>query len=97
MSKKRDYHTATKEGQTYRCTEQPVTLLNVDYKIATKVVANKLAKVLPDIICPNQTDYVKNRYIGENACETLIADKIHYIKTKETQGVALFLDSSHSG
>ena len=25
MSKKRDYHTATKEGQTYRCTKQPTS------------------------------------------------------------------------
>ena len=32
---------------------RPVTLLNVDYEIATKVIANRLAKVLPDIICPN--------------------------------------------
>jgi len=38
----------------------------VDYKIATKIIANRLAKVLPDIICPNQTGYAKNRYIGEN-------------------------------
>ena len=43
-----------------------VTLLNVDFKIATKVTANRLAKVLPDIIRPKQTGYVKNRYIGEN-------------------------------
>ena len=39
---------------------RPVTLLNVGYKIATKVIVNRLAKVLPDIISPNQTDYVKN-------------------------------------
>ena len=69
---------------------RPVTLLNVDYKIATKVIANRLAKVLPDIICPNQIDYVKNRYIGENV--RLIVDIIDYKKTKEIQGVALFLD-----
>ena len=69
---------------------RPVTLLNVDYKIATKVIANRLAKVLPDIICLNQTGYVKNRYIGENV--RLIADIIDYTKTKEIQGVALFLD-----
>ena len=69
---------------------RPVTLLNVDDKIATKVIANRLAKVLPDIICPNQTGYVKNRYIGENV--RLIADIINYTKTKEIQGVALFLD-----
>ena len=69
---------------------RPVNLLNVDYKIATKVIANRLAKVLPDIICPNQTGYVKNRYIGENV--RLIADIIDYTKTKEIQGVTLFLD-----
>ena len=33
---------------------------------------------------------VKNRYIGENV--RLIADIIDYTKTKEIQGVALFLD-----
>ena len=69
---------------------RPVTLLNVDYKIATKVIANRLAKVLPDIISPNQTGYVKNRYIGENV--RLISDVINYTKAKQTQGIALFLD-----
>ena len=69
---------------------RPVTLLNVDYKIATKVIANRFAKVLPDIISPNQTRYVKNRYIGENV--RLISDVIDYTKAKQTQGIALFLD-----
>jgi len=70
---------------------RPVILLNVaDYKIAAKVIANRIAKVLPDIMCPNQTGYVKNRYIGENI--RLIADIIDYTKRKEIQGVALFPD-----
>ena len=69
---------------------RPVTLLNVDYKIATKVIANRLAKVLPDIISPNQTGYVKNRYIGGNV--RLISDVIDYTKAKQAQGIALFLD-----
>ena len=60
---------------------RPVTLLNVDYKIATKVIANRLAKVLPDITCLNQTGYVKNRYIGENV--RLIADIIDVFNFKE--------------
>ena len=65
-------------------------MLNVDYKIATKVIANRLAKVLPDIISPNQTGYVKNRYIGENV--RLISDVTDDINEKQTQGIALFLD-----
>ena len=60
---------------------RPVTLLNVDYKIATKVIANRLAKVISDIICPNQTGYVKNRYISENV--RLVADIIDYTKQKK--------------
>jgi len=59
---------------------RPVTLPNLDYKIATKVIANRLAKVLPDIITPNQTGYVKNGYIGENV--RLISDVIDYTKAK---------------
>jgi len=65
-------------------------LLNVEYKIATKVIVNRLAIVLPDIISPNQTGYVKNRYTGENV--RLISDVIDYTKAKQTQGVVLFLD-----
>ena len=59
-------------------------------KLQQKVIGNRLAKVLSDIICPNQTGQVKNRYIGENV--RLIADIIDYTKTKEIQGVTLSLD-----
>ena len=62
----------------------------MDYKTATKVIANRLAKVLLDITSPNQTSYVKNRYIGKNV--RLISDVIDYTKEKQTQGIALFLD-----
>jgi hypothetical protein len=33
---------------------RPITLLNTDYKIYTKVLATKLAQVAPDVIHPNQ-------------------------------------------
>ena len=84
MSKKRDYPTLLpkKDKPTDVLNNpRPVTLLNADYKIATKVIANRLAKVISDIICPNQTGYVKNRYIGENV--RLVADIIDYTKQKK--------------
>ena len=39
----------------------PISLLNTDYKILTKVIAKRLEKVLPKIINPDQTGYVKSR------------------------------------
>ena len=43
---------------------RPISLLNVDYRILTKTISKRLAKVLPKIINPDQTGYapVKGRY-----------------------------------
>ena len=45
---------------------KPIFLLNNDYKIVTKALALHLEKVLPTIINPNQTGYVKGRYMGKS-------------------------------
>ena len=45
---------------------RPNTLLNVDYKLATKYIARRLEKALPHLIERDQTGYIKGRYIGEN-------------------------------
>ena len=42
------------------------------------------------IINPDQTGYIKGRYIGENI--TLISDLIDYTKQKNIPGIAIFLD-----
>ena len=46
--------------------KRPITLLNVDYKLISKVLTNRLKKVMPDIICPFQTCGVPGRSIHEN-------------------------------
>ena len=69
---------------------RPVTLLNVDYKIATKTIALRIEKVLPHLINPTQTGYVKGRFIGEGI--RLILDIMEYTKCKDIPGVTVFLD-----
>ena len=69
---------------------RPVTLLNVDYKIATKTIVLRIEKVLPHLINPTQTGYVKGRFIGESI--RLILDIMEYTKHKDIPGVAVFLD-----
>ena len=45
---------------------RPISLLNTDYKIATKAIAKRLEAVLPNVINANQTGYIKGPFIGEN-------------------------------
>ena len=69
---------------------RPISLLNSDYKILTKSITKRLETVLPKIINPDQTGYIKGRFIGENV--RLIQDIMFHTKLEEKPGIALFLD-----
>ena len=58
----------------------PISLTNVDAKIASKVIAARIIPVLPEIITSTQTRYVKDRFIGE-AVRSFI-DVMDYTKSK---------------
>ena len=69
---------------------RPISLLNTDYKIATKAIAKRLEAILPHVINSDQTGYIKGRYIGENV--RLISDIISYTATQNLPGLPVFLD-----
>ena len=69
---------------------RPLTLLNCDYKIATKAITNRLMTQLHKLINNDQTGFLKGRFIGENI--RLINSVVNYTATKNIPGLLLFLD-----
>ena len=71
-------------------TWRPISLLNCDYKIAAKAIANRLKQVLPKLIDNGQTGFLKGRSIEENI--RLIDGITKYTAEKSIPGLLLFLD-----
>ena len=69
---------------------RPISLLNVDYKIISKALASRLKKVLPNLISPQQTAYVENRFIGESG--RLFLDIIHITDIFNKEGFLVTMD-----
>ena len=69
---------------------RPITLLNVDYKVAAKAIAKRIEPLLPKLIHSDQTGFVKGRYIGDNI--RLISDLMEQTKRDQTTGILLSLD-----
>ena len=69
---------------------RPISLLNCDYKIAAKAIANRFKHVLPNLIDNYQTGFLKGRFIGENI--RLVDGVIKHAAAKNIPGLLLFLD-----
>ena len=69
---------------------RPITLLNVDLKIASKALAKRIEPTLPNLIHSDQTGFVKGRYIGENI--RLISDIMDYTSLQNLPGILTSLD-----
>ena len=69
---------------------RPLTLLNCDYKIASKAIASRITTFLPKLISDDQTGFIKGRCISENI--RLLDSVIKFTEGKKIPGLLLSLD-----
>ena len=78
------------KSQEFMKNLRPITLLNVDYKILSGILAMRMRRVLPHIISSSPKGFLKDRYIGENI--RLVYDIISIFKKKGKEGLILLID-----
>ncbi|GLB44701.1 putative RNase H [Lyophyllum shimeji] len=69
---------------------RPITCLNTDYKIFTKTLASRLAKVAPSLIHHSQAGFIQGRRIADQT--KLIRLIFHYAEATEQNGLIVALD-----
>lgn len=69
---------------------RPISLLNTLYKLITKCLANRLARIVKKVINADQTGFIKGRYIGENI--RLLLDLKDYCYSHKISALLLACD-----
>ena len=64
---------------------RPISLLNVIYKLASAVIANRFKEVLNNLIHENQKGFIAGRFLGENV--RLIYDVLFETKKQNIPGL----------
>ena len=69
---------------------RPISLINVDIKVASKALANRLKAVIHHLILVDQTAYVKGRFIDESV--RVINDLTKHIDKEDEEGILFSTD-----
>jgi hypothetical protein len=69
---------------------RPITLLCVDFKLATSCIANRLKPILQNITSQTQKGFLRGRYIGE--CVRIISDLMDKLEEDDIPGLLMLVD-----
>lgn len=69
---------------------RPISIINLIPKLISKLLANRLAKVLPDLISMEQTAFMRGRYIAENLLST--RETLQYLSSHGYQAIFAKVD-----
>ena len=86
-----------KKGKDKRLIKKwrPISLINMDTKIASNTLAKRLENILPEIVHFNQNAFVKGRTIFD-AIRT-IENAVKYTEQKGLSGILLVIDFEKAG
>ena len=69
---------------------RPISLINVDCKIISKILVSRIKQYLPRLINSDQTAFVDGRYIGGPV--RIISDVLEYTKNENIEGILFAAD-----
>ena len=69
---------------------RPLTILNYDFKILAKLIANRLELVAGSIVGEQQTGFLKGRYLGTNIMKTM--EIVAHLKRENKPGIVAMVD-----
>jgi hypothetical protein len=69
---------------------RPISLINCIFKIFSKVLTNRLGLVMDFLIAPNQTAFIRGRYILESVVTA--HEVLHSVMHSKSKGAVLKLD-----
>ena len=69
---------------------RPISLLNVEYKLASASIAARIKSVLTKLISKGQSGFIPGRFIGYNI--RLVYDIMYYTEKNNIPGMILLLD-----
>ena len=72
------------------CNLRPITLLNNDFKILAKAIANRLKAVLPEFVLSEQTGFMQGRHLHDNVRRTM--DIIAHVNKSNDRAVIISVD-----
>lgn len=73
---------------------RPISLLNTDYKILTKILATRLSKIQDKYIHSDQTGFINRQQIRDNVRH--IRNIIHHVQETKTSALLDFCDAEEA-